>query len=282
MKIRNIIVWTAMSLTLASCTKDRLEQRLDALDDRLSQIEASVDALNQEIRQYSDMVRGKILIRSYSKDEYGNYTVTFTDNSQMTVYSGNADMDEMPQFLADSDGDLCSVVDGKAEKVIIDGEPVSLLPVDADAGKAPELTVEDGRWYIVREDGSRQSLGPCDDRFVNSGFFSEVLPGDGYVTFTLKADGKSVKVPVDDCSMIVTIDAGSATFSAGQSRTYPVVQDRVEKAAVEPTPWTVKLDDTSLSVTAPSDAEPGEHVICIKIFSKGGLCKPVFLNFIVE
>lgn len=98
-------------------------------------MDAQIDAYNKQIVAYQDMVLGQVYIKDYSRDEKtGNYVLTLSDGTAVTVYSGNPD-NEMPQMYIADDGTWHYTQDG-ADYVLTDdaGNSITAWPVDGKMG----------------------------------------------------------------------------------------------------------------------------------------------------
>lgn len=289
---RNILIGGMLVLSLVSCDPlGDIRDGLDVLDGRVAVIEAAVAELNNSIHDCMALITDEdILIRDFVRNEItGDYTITFSDGNVMTVYGGKTDPADAPVYAVDDEGFLCvkDVFDNYTRVEAGDPvAPINMRPVD---GETPELIVKNGLWYAKTSD-TEIELGPCDNSTVAGGsVFQQVEYRDGFIFFTLLAGGKTVSVPVDDCSLTVdwtmggtvTTDAGTA-FTAGQSRTFPVVQDGVVSIVVKPTLWRVVVTDDELTLTAPADAASGVYTVFIKIVARSGLNKLVKLQLTVN
>ncbi|WP_303033857.1 DUF4955 domain-containing protein, partial [Bacteroides acidifaciens] len=116
-----------------------------------------------------------------------------------------------------------------------------------------------------------------------SSVFSNVIVNEatGEITFTIRADNSKVTIPIYGQDFYLNIQfEGTATFGLKQMQEFVVKQANVETAVIENQTWGIKLEETKLTVTAPSTNPRGEayeDVIYIKIFSKEGYCRVVKL-----
>lgn len=147
-----------------------------------------------------------------------------------------------------------------------------------------------GFWLISLDNGSTWSkLGNnqiADGTQATSNassVFSNVIVNEatGEITFTIRADNSKVTIPIYGQDFYLNIQfEGTTTFGLKQMQEFVVKQANVETAVIENQTWGIKLEETKLTVTAPSTNPRGEayeDVIYIKIFSKEGYCRVVKL-----
>lgn len=291
-KLLSIIsIFTLIALT--SCDdRDDMRSDIDNLKDRVANLEAAVTQLNADISNYQLMVQEKVLIVGYSKDKDDNYTIELSNGETVKVYSGKADMDNMPVFSVNDFGNWAYTINGMTTELLVNGKPVSAIPQTGETGVTPKLKVDDKGYWLISTDGGKtwSKLGNnqiADGTQISSGgnsMFSgvEIDEATGRVTFTLKAEGSSpVTVAIYGKDFHLTIEGtGPFAFGLGQIQEFVVDQANVEKATIENQTWKVKLDETKLTVTAPETNVQGkeyEDIIYIKIFSKEGYCRVVKL-----
>lgn len=292
--MKKIISLLCISLLVAlqSCDeRDDLRSDIDNLKERVAALEAGIEQMNADISNYQQMVEGKILVVGYTKDQLDNYTVELSNGETVTIYSGKADMDDMPLFSVNAAGHWVYTLNGTTTELKTNGKPVSAIPQTGDTGISPQLKVdENGFWLISLDEGKTwEKLGNnqiADGSKVAAttvSMFSDVKIDEstGQITFTLRADNSTVTVPIYGKDFHLTIKyAGTATFALKQVQVFEVEQANVETAVIENQTWGIKLQETALTVTAPSTNVQGkeyEDCIYIKIFSKEGYCRVVKL-----
>lgn len=267
-------------LTFASCDdRDEIRDDINALSARLDALQVEFDKLNDNINTFYDLANGKTYFTSYTKDDRGNYTLTMSDGSTWTVYSGMPE-GELPTL---------SVVDGKwvMNYKGITTEIGLANPTDGKDGSTPQMSIIDGYWYCQIGDGEPVKVeGPYNvaevDKINPSIFGSVTDNSDGSLTFTLYGDDAvSVTIKVlggldmtfsdstGDISKITiskTSDSGSKTITAKQS-------NNVAQVVISPTPLGVKLEEVAsgnLTITVPTETATGTYTIYFEIFSDTG------------
>ena len=285
-------IYIALFVALYSCDeRDDLRSDIDDLKERVTNLEASIEQMNTDINNYQQMVAGSILVMGYSQDELGNYTVELSNGETINVYSGKADMNDMPLFSINAAGNWAYTINGVTAELLVNNQPVSAIPETGAAGVTPKMKVDaNGFWLISLDNGSTwNKLGNnqiADGTKVSlsaSSVFSDVAVDEatGKITFTIRADNSVVTIPIYGQDFYLNIQfEGTATFGLKQVQEFVVEQANVETAVIENQTWGIKLDETKLTVTAPSVNPRGEEyedVIHIKIFSKEGYCRVVKL-----
>lgn len=285
-------IYIALFVALYSCDeRDDLRSDIDDLKERVANLEASIEQMNTDINNYQQMVAGSILVMGYSQDELGNYTVELSNGETINVYSGKADMNDMPLFSINAAGNWAYTINGVTTELLVNNQPVSAIPEAGAAGVTPKMKVDaNGFWLISLDNGSTwNKLGNnqiADGTKVSlsaSSVFSDVAVDEatGKITFTIRADNSVVTIPIYGQDFYLNIQfEGTATFGLKQVQEFVVEQANVETAVIENQTWGIKLDETKLTVTAPSVNPRGEEyedVIHIKIFSKEGYCRIVKL-----
>ncbi|WP_289749129.1 DUF4955 domain-containing protein [Bacteroides acidifaciens] len=285
-------ICTILFVALYSCDeRDDLRSDIDNLKERVANLEASIEQMNTDINNYQQMVAGVILVMGYNQDELGNYTVELSNGETVNIYSGKADMNDMPLFSINASGNWAYTINGVTTELLFNNQPVNAIPETGAAGITPKMKVDaNGFWLISLDNGSTWSkLGNnqiADGTQATSNassVFSNVIVNEatGEITFTIRADNSKVTIPIYGQDFYLNIQfEGTATFGLKQMQEFVVKQANVETAVIENQTWGIKLEETKLTVIAPSTNPRGEayeDVIYIKIFSKEGYCRVVKL-----
>lgn len=200
-------------------------------------------------------------------------------------------MNDMPLFSINASGNWAYTINGVTTELLFNNQPVNAIPETGAAGITPKMKVDaNGFWLISLDNGSTWSkLGNnqiADGTQATSNassVFSNVIVNEvtGEITFTIRADNSKVTIPIYGQDFYLNIQfEGTATFGLKQMQEFVVKQANVETAVIENQTWGIKLEETKLTVTAPSTNPRGEayeDVIYIKIFSKEGYCRVVKL-----
>ena len=285
-------ICTILFVALYSCDeRDDLRSDIDNLKERVANLEASIEQMNTDINNYQQMVAGVILVMGYNQDELGNYTVELSNGETVNIYSGKADMNDMPLFSINASGNWAYTINGVTTELLFNNQPVNAIPETGAAGITPKMKVDaNGFWLISLDNGStwsklgnNQIADGTQATSSASSVFSNVVVNEatGEITFTIRADNSEVTIPIYGQDFYLNIQfEGTATFGLKQIQEFVVKQANVETAVIENQTWGIKLEETKLTVTAPSTNPRGEtyeDVIHIKIFSKEGYCRIVKL-----
>ena len=285
-------ICTILFVALYSCDeRDDLRSDIDNLKERVANLEASIEQMNTDINNYQQMVAGVILVMGYNQDELGNYTVELSNGETVNIYSGKADMNDMPLFSINASGNWAYTINGVTTELLFNNQPVNAIPETGAAGITPKMKVDaNGFWLISLDNGStwsklgnNQIADGTQATSSASSVFSNVVINEatGEITFTIRADNSEVTIPIYGQDFYLNIQfEGTATFGLKQIQEFVVKQANVETAVIENQTWGIKLEETKLTVTAPSTNPRGEtyeDVIHIKIFSKEGYCRIVKL-----
>lgn len=156
-KLLYLFITCLSFIAFSSCDdRDEIRNDINDLNSRLDALDAQIDAYNKQIVAYQDMVLGQVYIKDYSRDEKtGNYVLTLSDGTAVTVYSGNPD-DEIPQMYIADDGTWHYTQDG-ADYVLTDdaGNTITAWPVDGKNGVTPQISVDaEGYWQVSMDGGA--------------------------------------------------------------------------------------------------------------------------------
>lgn len=272
-------------VALNSCDKrDDIRADIDDLNARLDALEPVIEQLNTDISNYQGLVNGQLLVMGYTQSENGDYVVELSNGESITVYSGTP-AEELPLFSIGDDG-WYYTLDGETYPLTnADGEQAPAL---GENGVTPQLKVDDqGMWEYSLDGGNTWlgNIGPADPGKGSAGvsIFTDVeISEDGSsLTFTwMNGEEKLSKTVALYGGLELTVDYGSDTpeFGLGQTRKFTVTQTGVEQVVIETNTWGVKLEETEISITAPSVNTQGNEYtdqIILKIFSKEGYCRVV-------
>lgn len=292
-KLLYLFITCLSFIAFSSCDdRDEIRNDINDLNSRLDALDAQIDAYNKQIVAYQDMVLGQVYIKDYSRDEKtGNYVLTLSDGTAVTVYSGNPD-DEIPQMYIADDGTWHYTQDG-ADYVLTDdaGNSITAWPVDGKNGVTPQISVDaEGYWQVSMDGGATwERLGgttpiASPDMMLPSIFQSVTVSEDGKsMTFVVASTGESVTVPVgvEDSFGLTLTDGYDLSVQAGQSVSVAIQQTNVKEIVIESTPLQVEVTETNLKVTAPAGLS-GSYALYLKVFSAEGYCKLVTVNVTVR
>lgn len=136
-------ICTILFVALYSCDeRDDLRSDIDNLKERVANLEASIEQMNTDINNYQQMVAGVILVMGYNQDELGNYTVELSNGETVNIYSGKADMNDMPLFSINASGNWAYTINGVTTELLFNNQPVNAIPETGAAGITPKMKVD--------------------------------------------------------------------------------------------------------------------------------------------
>lgn len=265
-------------LTFASCDdRDEIRDDINALSARLDALQVEFDKLNDNINTFYDLANGKTYFTSYTKDDRGNYTLTMSDGSTWTVYSGMPE-GELPTL---------SVIDGKwvmnykGETTVLG----SANPTDGKDGSTPQMSIgEDDCWYYqIGDEPKKKVEGPYNVAVVgqiNPSIFEKVTGNDGSLTFKLYGESEEITIKVLG-GLDMTFSGATGEISAIEiskstdrgTKTITAKLTEVAQVVISPTPLGVKLEEGAsdyLTITVPAETATGTYTIYFEIFSDTG------------
>lgn len=289
-KLLYLFITCLSFIAFSSCDdRDEIRNDINDLNSRLDALDAQIDAYNKQIVAYQDMVLGQVYIKDYSRDEKtGNYVLTLSDGTAVTVYSGNPD-NEMPQMYIADDGTWHYTQDG-ADYVLTDdaGNTITAWPVDGKNGVTPQISVDaEGYWLVSMDGGATwERLGGTNpiaspDMMLPSIFQSVTVSEDGKsMTLVVAATGESVTIPVgaESSFNLALFRESPISVAVGLSVTVAIQQTNVKEIAIESTPLQVEITDAELKVTAPATLAAADYTLILKVFSEEGYCKLVSIT----
>lgn len=286
-KIKYIILSIFSIATLFSCSDtEDIRNDIDDLNARLDKIEAMLPQINQDIENYQGILNGNILVLGHRLDENtGDYTLDLSNGTTITVYSSKVVDEDIPKMTIGEDNNWYYTINGETKPLLGDDDnPVSADPIN---GKTPEVKVNSKGEWIYRFDGGEwiEGIGvayPSTASGVKSIFDEVIVSPDGnFLTFkwTTGEDKLAKTISVyGGLDLTIQYETSPVVFGLGETKKFTIEQEGVEKIVIETMNWVIKLDETEMTVTAPSVNtlnEEYEDKLVIKIFSKEGFCRLV-------
>lgn len=202
---KSAIVLTLAFSSIVSCAdyvtdienlRDELKGELELVINKLYELEQK---MNSEIQALKDMLAGKIMITSLSKDATTGITTVKLSNGSSFELLPEKDLKSFVTYITLSDGiDYWAYIDENGKKQLFLDENDEAIPVIADV---PEVVVKDGETWIV--------IGGVEYPLAGNSVFSDYelitdeLTGEVYaVTFTFG----------EDMSFTVSVEGASGFF----------------------------------------------------------------------
>ena len=259
-------------ITFTACDdKDDIRKNIDELNARLDALTNDLESLNTSISSFQDAMQGLVLITGYSMDEKGNYTLKMSDGTELTVYSGLPNED-IPVLGVSEDGYWTYTFNGETITL-----PSKAKPEDGKDGETPTISIdEEGYWCYTIAGGETQRIGGpyniADITKIPGSIFADVVVKDNVMTFSF-AGGGITDIPLWGGLNMTFADGAtsltSVTIAKNTLKELKVEQINVDKIIIDPTPLTIDLTDTSLTIQT-TGVDPGVYDVHFQIFSKEG------------
>lgn len=137
----------AAAFTLAGCNdQDDLQDRVDALGNRVTALEEQVKILNENLETLGTLLNMENMktIKSVQTDN-GQYTITLSDNTVLSLTIGVQGTAQEPEI---------TIVD---DEWVVNGKPTGVSAIGqagANGSGYPEFRVNDGKWEVRFVDAS--------------------------------------------------------------------------------------------------------------------------------
>lgn len=237
--IKSYIFLTWMLVSLVGCKMDDLKDDVNDLKDRVTLIEEQVKILNDNVEVFAYVLDPQQKTISSVTESNGQYIITLSDGSTMTLTVGKAGTVVQPTISVNSDGYW--VVNGFSTGVKAVGE-------NGDNGEGyPEFRVYEGRWQVRFGDGEWSDVAGGDlgteTSLGDQSFESASLSEDGTV-FTIKGvDGKEYSLPVA-AGLECKIEGSDSPvkFDYGEMKEFGVkISEGKPLAPIYPAGWRAEL-----------------------------------------
>lgn len=238
--IKSYILLTWMAVSLVGCKVDDLKDDVNDLKNRVALIEEQVKILNDNVEVLAYVLDSQQKTISSVTESDGQYIITLSDGSTMTLTVGKPGSVVQPTISVDENGYW--VVNGLSTGVKAVGEN------GKDGDGYPEFWVENGKWQVRFGDGEWSDVAGGDlgtetslgDQFFESASLSE----DGTV-FTIKGDGKEYSLPVAaglECKIEGSDNGTPVPFVNGKMKEFRVkISEGNPLAPIYPAGWRAEL-----------------------------------------
>lgn len=211
--IKSYMFFIWMALIVTSCAYDNLKDDVDALGERVTNMEKQVKILNDNIAVVSYIVdpQNKTItnVQTTGSGKDARYIITLSNGEELILTMGQSGTTNNPDITVGEDGYW--YINGKSTGVKAVGE-------DGKNGDGyPEFCVEDGKWKVrfgtdgtwkEVSGGNLEGIGSVGDQV----FESAEVDGDKFVV-TLKNSDVVYTLPIV-ADLICAIDKGALTLSA--------------------------------------------------------------------
>lgn len=273
---KSFILFSLFALAFVSCNTDDLERDIDALKDRVTNVEAQVQQLNDEMNIVRVLLDGNKTITDYSING-DTYTLTLSNGETLTLTPGATGGNYPSITIGDNGNWVIGGVDTGWRAEAEDGEDASITPqfkIEANPADGNKKY-----WYVSYDNGSTWAMldnGLAEGMNAGSNPISNVtVNGDNFeVTF----GGQKYLIPiVKGLECAINVPGGVANgfwmVAGGGESSFTVKVNLAEGDLVRvnaPTEWKAKLSQyaagaTEVTVTVTPPATPSECVIVVEV-----------------
>ena len=253
-----------LAVVSVSCSDiNRIQQDIDELKDRVSQLEALLPVLNRNIDAVKKLTEVKSIKEVTLNKEDNTYSIILNDNTVIKLTQGSIGVGNIPVMSVDKDGYwVVDYQDGKGfVQVLRDGEPVF---ASGQNGVTPKFSIIDGFWNVSYNDGKdftqvldaegKPVKAVSEGGSVASDPFFKDIKVTGETLSVILANGKAIELPIvsDFLCQIKGADK-PVEFAPNQTKIFDVeLQGVVSTIVTAPQDWTANLQANKLTVIAPS------------------------------
>lgn len=271
---KSFILFGMFAWTFTSCNTDDLERNIDALTDRVVNMEAQIQRLNDNMNLIRVMLDGNQTITEWSENN-GTYTLKLSNGETLTLTPGNEDQKNYPSIEIGSNGNWVIggvETDWRAEAQ--NGNDATITPqfkIEANAADGGKkywyVSYDEGKTWEVLENGLAEGTNENKNPITKA-----EVKGDAFeVTF----DGKLYQIPIVkglECAINLPKNEAWAV-AAGQPASFKVKVNLAEGDLVRvnaPVEWKAsvaayKAGDKEVTVNVTAPATPSECVISVEV-----------------
>ena len=271
---KSFILFGMFAWTFTSCNTDDLERNIDALTDRVVNMEAQIQRLNDNMKLIRVMLDGNQTITEWSENN-GTYTLKLSNGETLTLTPGNEDQKNYPSIEIGSNGNWVIggvETDWRAEAQ--NGNDATITPqfkIEANAADGGKkywyVSYDEGKTWEVLENGLAEGTNENKNPITKA-----EVKGDAFeVTF----DGKLYQIPIVkglECAINLPKNEAWAV-AAGQPASFKVKVNLAEGDLVRvnaPVEWKAsvaayKAGDKEVTVNVTAPATPSECVISVEV-----------------
>lgn len=273
---KSFILFSLFALTFTACNTDDLEKDIDALKDRVTNVETQVQRLNDEMNIIRVMLDGNKTITDYSVNG-DTYTLTLSNGETLTLTPGVIGGNYPSIEIGNNGNWVIGGTDTGWRAEAKDGEDSSITPqfkIEANPADGNKKY-----WYVSYDNGSTWAVlanGLAEGTNTDSNPISNVtVNGDNFeVTF----GGQKYLIPIVkglECSINVPegVTDGLWMVAGGGETSFTVKVNLAEGDLVRvsaPAEWKAKLSQyaagtTEVTVTVTPPATPSECTVTVEV-----------------
>lgn len=252
---RSILYLLIACVTMfASCyNDDDLKNSISSLEDRVANLESSLKSVQSDIATLNTLLEGNKQIKSVVKDEEsGNYTITFSDDTTVTIQGINENAD-VPNItvIKEENGIYYWGIETNGKAEYLKNSKGEKMPV---TGSAPYIRInsETYEWEISTDNENWTGTGViASDKSDACSLFSSIEDKGNYVIITLRSGVTLEVAKVQDLKCMIL--CGKLYFEAGKTQTVALEMNGISQYIItKPDGWKVSIADNKLNITAPA------------------------------
>lgn len=257
----------------ASCyNDDDLKNSISSLEDRVANLESSLKSVQSDIATLNTLLDGNKQIKSVVKDEEsGNYTITFSDDTTVTIQGINESAD-VPNItvIKEENGIYYWGIETNGKAEYLKNSKGEKMPV---TGSAPYIRInsETYEWEISTDNENWTGTGViASDKSNACSLFSSIEDKGDYVIITLRSGVTLEVAKVQDLKCMIL--CGKLYFEAGKTQSVALEMNGISQYIItKPDGWKVSIADNKLNITAPAtdEAAPTTKAYIVEAEEKG-------------
>lgn len=273
---KSFILFSLFAWTFISCNTDDLERDIDALKDRVTNVEAQVQRLNDEMNMIRVLLDGNKTITDYSING-DTYTLTLSNGETLTLTPGATGGNYPSIEIGDNGNWVIGGVDTGWRAEAEDGEDATITPqfkIEANAADGGKkywyVSYDNGASWTVLEnglaEGTNTNSNPISGVTVNGDNFEITFGGQKYLIPIVKGLECMINVPE-------SVTDGIWMIAGGGESSFTVKVNLAEGDLVRvnaPGEWKAKLSSyttgtTEVTVIVTPPTIPSECVIVVEV-----------------
>lgn len=273
----SFILFSLFTLAFASCNTDDLERDIDALKDRVTNVETQVQQLNDEMNIIRVLLDGNKTITNYSIQ--GNtYTLTLSNGETLTLTPGTIGGNYPSIEIGDNGNWVIGGEDTGWRAEAKDGDDASITPqfkIEANPADGNKkywyVSYDNGTSWAILENGlaegtNNNNSNPISAVTVNGDNLEVTFNGEKYLIPIVKGLECAINAPEG-------VSDGLWMVAGGGESSFTVKVNLAEGDLVRvnaPTGWKAKLSqyaagETEVTVTVTPPSTPSESVIVVEV-----------------
>lgn len=273
---KSFILFSLFAWTFISCNTDDLERDIDVLKDRVTNVEAQVQRLNDEMNMIRVLLDGNKTITDYSING-DTYTLTLSNGETLTLTPGATGGNYPSIEIGDNGNWVIGGVDTGWRAETEDGEDATITPqfkIEANAADGGKkywyVSYDNGASWTVLEnglaEGTNSNSNPISGVTVNGDNFEITFGDQKYLIPIVKGLECIINVPE-------SVTDGIWMIAGGGESSFTVKVNLAEGDLVRvnaPSEWKAKLSSyatgtTEVTVTVTPPSTPSECVIVVEV-----------------